>query len=169
MKYLIGLKVKGNMKRSRTPIDSFIEGLVAPLLEFFLALAILAIRTTVLIVQKTFEQLLNSLGGQPITAPDVLQIIALALVIMAIIDFVRNLTLGYLFPAHAIAHILGELISSMIFFSTILRSAQGLMYYTILEAIPSVCLSIAVMSLGVLIRAYTVSYTHLTLPTTERV
>jgi len=142
------------MKGSRTPIDSFIEGFVAPLLEFCLALIILSVRTTILIVQKTFEQLLNSLGGQPITAPDVLQIMALTLVIMAIIDLVRNLTFGYLFPAHAIAHMLGELLFFVIFFSTILRSAQGLMYYTILEAIPSVCLSIAVMSLGVLIRAY---------------
>ena len=142
------------MGESRTLIDSFIEGLVAPWLEFCLALITLSVTTAILIVQKAFEQLLGSLGGQPITAPDVLQLIALALVIMAIIDLVRNLTFGYLFPARTIAHIPGEVLTLAIFFSTILRSAPNLIHYTISEAISSVYLSIVVMVLGMLMRAY---------------
>ncbi|RLE81277.1 MAG: hypothetical protein DRJ51_04180 [Thermoprotei archaeon] len=142
------------MREGRTLVDSFIEGFVAPWLEFYLTLIILSVKTAILIMKKALEQLPGSLGRHLITTPDVLQIIAIALVIMAIVDFIRNLIVGYLLPAHTLAHILGEICSLVMFFSTILRSAPGLIHYTVLEASSSVYLSIAVMLLGILVRTY---------------
>ena len=136
----------------RTLIDSFLEGFIAPWLEFYLALVISSMITALLTLEEIFGQLLSSLGKQPISAPNVLQLIAITLAIMAILDLFRNLAIGYLLPAHAIAHVSGEILSLVIFFRLILVSAPTLIHYTILETISSVYLSIIVMFLGVLIR-----------------
>ncbi|MHB9301889.1 hypothetical protein [Thermofilum pendens] len=65
-------------------------------------------KATVLTMQKAFNQLAGSLGGQPVTAPDEPQLVVPAPVAVAILDLARNLALGHLFPARAVARILGE-------------------------------------------------------------
>ena len=103
-----------------------------------------------MIMQKTIGQLL---GGQPITTPDFLQLLTSVLVVMAIIDLIRNLIIGFLFPAHAIAHVIGEVLS-LTLFCLFLRSALGPIHHTVTETFSSVCLSVVIMIFGIVVRAY---------------
>jgi len=85
--------------------------------------------------------------------PDALQLMEHALSWTALMDFARNLAMGLLLPAHAVAHLIGEAISLALLLRLFLPTTS-LAHSVALEASSSTLLSIAVMLLGVLARLY---------------
>jgi len=137
----------------RTLVSNFAEGLLAPFAEFFISILVLLMEETLLALQEAFQQALSLLSGQPLAVPDAPQLMEQALFWTALMDLARNLAMGFLFPAHAVAHLIGEVVSLPLLLWLFLH-ATGLIHSTTLEAILSTLFSITVMLLGVVARLY---------------
>jgi len=110
----------------------------------------LIMEETLRALQEAFQLVLSLLSGQPLAVPDVLQLMEQTLFWTALMDLARNLAVGFLYPAHAVAHLIGEAISLALL---LLLLATGLMHSMALEASLNTLLPpIFMMLLGVLMR-----------------
>ena len=102
-------------RRQRNIINSFAEGLIAPWVELVVSLCIVvgskAIETLSDVLQQLFYQLSNTASVGLAVPIDFVTVFSFAILVMSIIDLVRNLVVGFLYPGHAVAHIVGEIIS----------------------------------------------------------
>jgi len=133
----------------RTILDSFVEGILSPWIEFVFSLYISSISLAIKVIEHVKDAMMKSLSGQPIPTlniPDLSQYFSLVLTLTSIIDLIRNLTVGYFFPSNIIAHIVGEVATIILFGSLI----QKIMPSVIFSLIPS----ITMMIMGIILRAY---------------
>ncbi len=137
-------------RRQRSVIDSFIEGLIAPWGELVLSLVITLGSKTLEAIHEASEALRQALNitssSSVILSDDFISLLILAIWIMSVIDLIRNLAIGFLYPAHAVAHMVGELISLLLLFNTLLLLSKSI--------IANCLLAILFLGVGITLRFY---------------
>ncbi len=139
-----------NDRKQRSIADSFIEGLIAPWSELALSLIITSGSKILEAIHEAGEALRQALNitssSSTTSSTDLISLFAFAVLGMSIIDLIRNLAMGLLYPAHAIAHMIGELVSLLLLFYMLLPLSKNI--------ITNCLLAILFLSVGIAIRFY---------------
>jgi len=137
-------------KKQRSFADSFIEGFAAPWVEFIVSIIITVMMIMIGAFREAGEvigQALNTTSNVSIVSFNLIDLLLpLAVFIMSVIDMFRNLVVGFLFPAHATAHIVGEGLSLIIFFPVLMMISKNV--------IINCLFSMIFLVLGIVIRFY---------------
>ena len=129
-------------------INSFVEGLTAPWIELTVSLTIISSSSVFEILQDAIRELFSTSFNTSIMPypTDLVLIFARVLLLVSLLDLARNLVIGFLYPANAFAHILGEFISLILFFKA---------FYLILKSIIiDSLLASSFLIIGIVLRAY---------------
>lgn len=137
-------------RRQRSIIDSFIEGLIAPWGELALSLTITLGSKVLEAIREAGEVLRQALNitssSSASLSADLISLFTFAVLVMSIIDLIRNLAVGFLYPAHTIAHMIGELISLLLLFNALLLLSKSI--------VANCLLAILFLAVGIVLRFY---------------